>query len=181
MYQHFGLNLSFRTIATNLNVDASTVCRIINRFETTGSVSKKAHPQGNSHHRKVLKSADEFLILELVAERPGIYLSELQAEIHHTTGSTSVSTATICNFLHKNRFTHKRMTRIAWQRCEAQRAQFMSDLSVFPIEMLVFVDESGTDRRDTLRRYGYSLRGQLKPFSVGAHMSLWWLLCALMV
>ena len=26
--------------------------------------------------------------------------------------------------------------------------------------MLVFVDESGSDRRDTLRRYGYSIRGR---------------------
>ena len=32
------INLSFRTIATNLNDDASTVCRIINRSETTGLV-----------------------------------------------------------------------------------------------------------------------------------------------
>ena len=26
--------------------------------------------------------------------------------------------------------------------------------------MLVFIDESGTDRRDTLRKYGYSIRGK---------------------
>ncbi len=36
----------------------------------------------------------------------------------------------------------------------------MMDLCIFSPEMLVFIDESGFDCRDTLRKYGYSLRGQ---------------------
>ena len=36
----------------------------------------------------------------------------------------------------------------------------MSDLSVYSSEMFVFVDETGADRRNTLRKYGYSLRGK---------------------
>lgn len=30
----------------------------------------------------------------------------------------------------------------------------------FTNDMLVFVDETGTDRRDSLRRHGYSIRGR---------------------
>ena len=36
----------------------------------------------------------------------------------------------------------------------------MEDLSIFSMDMLVFADESGSDKRDALRKYGYSLRGQ---------------------
>ena len=35
-------------LAMNLNVDRSTVCRIISRFDTTGDVKKAKHPKGQS-------------------------------------------------------------------------------------------------------------------------------------
>ena len=46
------------------------------------------------------------------------------------------------------------------QRNEHLRSEFRSDVSMYPSHSLIFVDESGTDRRDTLRKYGYSLRGK---------------------
>ena len=36
----------------------------------------------------------------------------------------------------------------------------MSDISVYKPDMFVFVDETDTDRRDALRKFGYSLRGK---------------------
>ena len=63
---------------------------------------------------------------------------------------TDISTSTICNFLHKSGFTHRKLNRIAGQRNDLLRSQFMFDISIFPSEMLVFLDESGTDRRDAL-------------------------------
>ena len=51
----------------------------------------------------------------------------------------------------------------------------MSDLSIFPAKMLVFIDESGADCRDALRNYGYSFRGHAaKAVSLlprGKHLS----------
>ena len=41
VYQRTALGLSYREIAANLCVDASTVCRIVQLFERTGNVSKK--------------------------------------------------------------------------------------------------------------------------------------------
>lgn len=181
VYQCYGLGLTYRQIASNLNVDISTVCRVIQRFETTGDVCKSSHPQGHDHHRKLLTATDEFLILELVAEQPGIYLKELQAEVLKTTG-THISVSTICNFLHKNGFTHRKLTRIAGQQSEFLRTQFMLDISIFSPEMLIFVDESGTDRRDALRKYGYSIRGQpakaLSLFPRGIHLSAITAMCS---
>ena len=57
---------------------------------------------------------DEFLSLELVIERPGIYLHKIQQQIRDETG-TDVS---VCNFLHKNGFYVSKLTRVAVQRNE---------------------------------------------------------------
>ena len=39
-------------------------------------------------------------------------------------------------------------------------AQFVCDVASYEPEMLVFLDETGCDRRNSLRKYGYSLRGK---------------------
>ena len=174
IYQFYGLSLGYRQIASNLNIDTSTVCRVIQRFEETGDVKKKTYPQGHNHHLKKLTKYDETFILELVAEKPGMYLKELQTEVHELTG-TDISITTICNFMHRSGLTHRKLNRVAGQRNDILRSQFMFDTSIFPAEMLVFLDESGTDRRDTLRKYGYSLRGQparaLSMLPRGVHLS----------
>ena len=108
VYQRFGLELSYRKIAANLNIDQSTVQRTIKLFEASGTVSKAEYPKGASHPFTKLTVIDEFLILELVIERPGIYLREIQQQVRDDTG-TEVSISTICNFLHKNGFT-----RLGW-------------------------------------------------------------------
>ena len=63
-------------------------------------------------------------------------------------------------FLHKNGFTKQKLQLCALQRSEVLRQQFIVDVSVYTPDMLVFIDETGTDRRNTVRNYGYSLRGK---------------------
>ena len=45
------------------------------------------------------------------------------------------------------------------QRDEILCARFASEVSIYAVNIFVFLDEIGTDRRDILRRYGYSWRG----------------------
>ena len=52
------------------------------------------------------------------------------------------------------------MKLVALQRDEILRATFTSEVSIYNADMFVFVDETGTDRRDMLRRYSYSWRGK---------------------
>ena len=40
------------------------------------------------------------------------------------------------------------------------RAEFMASVYMFPEEIFVWVDESGSDSKDRLRKYGYALRGE---------------------
>ena len=39
-------------------------------------------------------------------------------------------------------------------------AQFSIDVSLYKPEMLILIDETGSDCRNRLRRYGYSIRGK---------------------
>ena len=47
----------------------------------------------------------------------------------------------------------------ASQRDESLRAMLVSEVSIYTADMFIFLDETGTDRRDALRRYAYSWRG----------------------
>ena len=51
---------------------------------------------------------------------------------------------------------------VAKQRSDLLPAEYLLDMHVLRghPEMLVFVDETGADRRNCLRRFGYSLRGK---------------------
>ena len=99
---------------------------------------------------------DEFSILDSILARPGMYL---QQKVNETTGNT-VHESTICHFLRRNNFSRKRFSLVAAQQSTEKRAQFLSDVSIHKPEMLIFVDETGTDRRNSIRRYGYCLVGK---------------------
>ena len=64
-----------REVGENLNIDASTVCRIISLFDSTGGVSKKKYKE-NLGLKKLIE-IDKLICLEAVLENPGIYLAEI--------------------------------------------------------------------------------------------------------
>ena len=49
---------------------------------------------------------------------------------------------------------------IALQRSESKRADFSAEIDMFDPSMLVWLDETGCDQRNALRKYGYGIRGQ---------------------
>ena len=92
-------------------------------------------------------------------DNPGIYLREVQDELYSLAG-IDISITSICNFLKESGFTRQKIRKIARQRDYQLRNDFISDVSIYQRHMLVFVDETGTDRRECLRKYAYSLRGK---------------------
>ena len=93
IYQRIVLELPFKTISKNLYVDVSTV-----RLTVESCSIAPVLWTNNSRQWRKLTEADQFLLLELVIERPGIYLHELRHELHAS--GTEASMATICRFLH---------------------------------------------------------------------------------
>ena len=49
---------------------------------------------------------------------------------------------------------------VAKQQDKELREQFAIDVSLYQPHMLVFVDETGSDCRDAMRKHGYGLRGK---------------------
>ena len=52
------------------------------------------------------------------------------------------------------------MQLVALQRDQDLRAQYITDVSLYGVDTLIIIDETGCNRRDTLRRYGYGVRGK---------------------
>lgn len=101
----------------------------------------------------------QLLIFRLVIEKPGIRLREIQEELLDTLW-VDISESAICRFLSKSGFTYQRLKVVAAQRDEYIRQLYISDISMYSPDMLVFVDETGADRRNSIRKYGYSMRGK---------------------
>jgi len=129
VYQYYALELTYREIASNLNVDPSTVQRVVQRFEQSGTVTKDAYPKDHNHPSQILTEVDELLVIHLVLDRPSIYIREIQQELAETTGR-AVSLPTLCNFLHKNGFSRKKLSKVALQRSEEARERFRSTVSI---------------------------------------------------
>lgn len=159
VYQVKCLDKTYREVGENLNVDTSTVCRIITLFDSSGKVSKKKYQENLGVKR--LTEIDKLICLETVIDNPGIYLKEIVLKLSEETG-TVVDESTICRFLHKSGFTRQKMIITAKQRNKFLRCGYMLDMTIYKghPEFFVFIDETGTDRRDSMRKYAYSLQGK---------------------
>ena len=106
----------------------------------------------------MLGELEQLTLPHLILENHGIYLHEIQTNLENLFGAR-ISTATICRTLRSMGCTRQVMRRVAIQRSDTLRARFMAEVSIYDPIMLVWQDETCCDRRNTLRKYGYSLRG----------------------
>ena len=151
------LGYSQQTIAQNLGVDQSTVSRTLGLFYTTGSLCKKPYPKERAFRK--LTASCQLLIYHLVLQRPGIYLCEIQRELLDLL-LVDVNISTICRSFHQTGFSRQKLRHVALQQDAFLREQYVIDVSLYNVDMFVFVDETGADRHNSLRKYGYSLRGK---------------------
>ena len=100
------MGYTLKDIANNLNIDISTVWRLIKLFETTGNVSKRPYPKGRRF--KKLTDTVKLLVLHLILEKPGMYLREVQKEVYTVTG-VDVSDTSLYNFLKSSGFSRQKM------------------------------------------------------------------------
>ncbi len=80
----------------------------------------------------------QLTVLMLVLDKPGIYLWEIQYELSWMFG-LSISLSSL--------LTRKKMQLVASQR----------DVSMYEDHFPIFIDETGCDRRNALRKYGYGV------------------------
>ena len=166
VWQRHALGNSTTAIAKNLAIHRSTVIRTLELFQNTGSVTKKPYP-AKAAFRKVTTVCGLY-ILRLVTERPRIYLHEIKRKLEEML-MVDVSLSTIFRFLNANKFTRQKMRNVAPQRDAFAREYYVSEVSLYSTDIFVFVDETGADHRNTLRKHGYSIRG-IPPVNHSLHI-----------
>ena len=155
VWLHYYKELDLKTIADMLYIHTSTARRIISRYDAHGDISPVAYSHGPL---KKLGDPEELCIVESLLANPAMYLSELQEELFQTTG-LKVSISTIFRTVRRLGFTRKKLRNVALQQSEVRRNEFMEEMSYLDAKMIVWLDETGTDKRKERRLYGYNLRG----------------------
>ena len=156
IWQQLGMEHEFRDIARQLQIAVSTAHCMFKKFELTGEIDPKKQPSRPA--TRVLDDQHELLNIGLILENPCLYLNEICFRIYETTG-TRVSAATVCRILKRYGFMRKKARQVAKQRCVEFRAAYIAQVSQFDPRCFVWVDESGSDARNHVRKFGYELRG----------------------
>jgi len=148
-------------ISQLLCLSERTIQRYPTLFRQTGDVKPQEHRNGQ---QKLLSDFEQCELLSLILQYPGIHLHEIQDELYEAFG-VIVSAATICRTLQLMGCTRQVIRSVAIQQSDAiqpsdaMRAKFVAEISIYDPSMFLWLDESGCDRRNTLRKYGYSIGG----------------------
>ena len=142
-------------ISNLLSVSEKTVRLYLHLFQTTGEVEPAKYKRGPD---RLMGDYEQVVLLKIILESPGIYLSEIQEKLINLFG-VRVSLSTICKTLKFMGCSRQKMYHINLQQSDEMRAKFMSEVSIYDPTMLVWIDESGCDRRNSTRQYAYSVRG----------------------
>ena len=156
VWQRAGMELPFRRIASNLNLSLGTVHRIWKCFEETGEVSPSKQPI--RYDSRVLDKYQEILVVGLIMDDPSLYLQEVCHKVAEIT-DIHVSTTTVCCVLHKHGLTRKKIQQISLQRCSEYRGDFMAEVHLYNTAQYVWVDETGCNNKDHIRKFGYAMKG----------------------
>lgn len=148
-------SMDYSEIAKVLFMCEKSVHRYLDLFHRTGSVASKK-PTGG--HSPILDDFGQFTVLQALIQHPTMYLTELQDHLIEVTG-THISLSTICRTIKQNGFTRKKIETIALQRSETKRIEYMAEICMYHSDTFIWIDETGSDRRKEVRKYGYSLRG----------------------
>ena len=118
-------------------------------------------PKSSSKRDAVKKLDDhhELYIIGLIYQCPTLQLQEIAYKVAEISG-TEVSISTLCRLLARNGFTRKKIQNTALQRSLDFRALYMASIVTFTSSMFVWIDETGTDLKEMLRKYGYAIRGE---------------------
>lgn len=147
--------MSLAAISELMCVSERSVRRYLRLFNQTGDVEPKLQRHGPP---LLIGEFEQLTLLRLILENKGIYLHELQDELYDMFG-VSVSPSTICRTLRIMGCCRRVIRHVAIQRSDELRAHFMANVSVYEPEMIIWLDESSCDRRNSMRKFAYTLRG----------------------
>ena len=157
---HSVQGLSYKNISELLFMCEKSVQRYLALYKSTGSVSPHQQKFGPN---TVLSEFEVFTILQSLIVKP---LSEIQHQLLSATGKL-IHPSTICRAIKQQGLTRKKAQTIALQQSESKRIEFMVEISAYSPDMLIWIDETGSDRRNSIRQCSYSQTPQVFQLRVG--------------
>jgi len=133
-----------------------TFYRILKLWRETGDV---IHPSRSLPGRlRSLDHNDVQYLLRLIQENPDYFLDEL-LHLLKTNRFISVHYATIYRELKRRGVSLKKLERVAKERNDEIRAEFIGRMAQYGPEEIGFIDESSKDERTICRRFGRARKG----------------------
>ena len=154
VWQKLALNLNYQQISEKLCISIGTVHNILKLFESTGEVEPRKYP----NWERKLDNHHLAYIIRLIVAYPTLHLSDITEKFEKISG-TIVSTSTLCRLLASHGFTCKKIQHVALY-VDTSGPSFMATILLFRREMLVWLNETGSNLKDLLRQYGYALCGE---------------------
>ncbi|CAG1972491.1 unnamed protein product [Fusarium graminearum] len=142
-------------IARTANCRASSVRRIRANMRCYGST--KAPPNGIGR-RRLLSPPMLTALLDRLAVKPNMYRDEM-VEFLEKEFETAVPASNIGRALRSARWSRKTARGVAKGRNADLRDYYLYKLSFYRSYQLVYIDESGCDRRVGRRRFGWAPKG----------------------
>lgn len=136
-----------------------TFYRVLNLWRETGDVIEHLHWHGLRGRPRLLVFDDLQYLLHLVRHRPDWFLDEL-ADLLHENRFISVHFSTILRELARAGYSIKKLKRIAAERNEDKRAEFVYHIAEYTQEQLGFIDETSKDEKTAGRRKGRAKKGR---------------------
>ena len=148
--------LELEDILDCLRLSRRTFYRILDLWRTTGDVVRRTY--GIRGRPRILHFNDIDYLKRIIRHRPDWFLDELQ-DLLQTNRFVSVHYTTIHRELERAGVSTKKLKKIAAERNENLRADFIRHMGQYEGEQLGFLDEMSKDKCTTSRRRGRSRKG----------------------
>jgi len=144
------------TIIDCLQISRRTFYRVLELWITTGDVVRRTHGVRGRH--RILHFDDIDYLRRIIRHRPDWFLDEL-LDLLDTNRFISAHYTTIHRELERAGVSTKKLKKIALERNENLRADFVRHMARYSPEQLGFLDEVSKDERTLARSRGRSRKG----------------------
>ena len=148
--------LPLRMILDCIGISKRTFHRIMHLWRRTGDVVQ--HSFGNRGRPRLFRYSDIEYMKQIIGHRPDLFLDELE-RLLHTNRLVSASFSTILRGLCRAGISYKKIKKIASERNDTLRSDFIRRMAQYQPEQLGFLDEMSKDERTSFRSYGRSTKG----------------------
>jgi transposase len=149
--------LSRAEICDCVGFSKATFQRVLAIWRETGDVVRPSY--GRRGRRRILIFTDVQYLCRLVNQRPDWFLDEL-LELLDTNRFISVHYTTVYRELERAGMSRKKLKKIAAERNELLRSDFIRKMADYTPDQLVFVGGASKGERTLQHRYGRSKKGK---------------------